>query len=211
MSLNLGVPECTSVLKVKKCICCAFAPNIGILGVPYSWKKPQTNLLKDCDVVISTDEGSHLKVTWTDGQIVSRCFSPLCRFLYIIWYFLLHRNQSRPSPGYHFCCWSELSRTAWFACPEVTADAATVTMVVKGAKNSLSSWDAKELSKWQDKCTQTTRTLFLTPDKKEVCHLPKMTSNVGPLISFDPGLQEDGCCILLGIGIRAELSRSCRK
>lgn len=47
--------------------------------------------------------------------------------------------------------------------------------------------------------------------KKEVCHLPEMASNVGPLISFDPGLQEDGCCILLGIGIRAELSRSCRK
>lgn len=84
-----------------------------------------------------------------------------------------------------------------------------VTVVVNGAENCLISWD--ELSKWQDKCTQTTRTLLLTPDKKEVCHLPEMTSNVGPLISFDPGLQEEGCFVLLGIGIRAELSRSCRK
>lgn len=105
-----------------------------------------------------------------------------------------------------------LSRAGyWFACPEVMADAATVTVVVNQAKNSLISWDARELSKWQGKCTQTTRTLLLTSEKKEVCHLPEMTSKMGPLISFDPGLQEDGCCILLGIGIRAELSRSCRK
>lgn len=55
------------------------------------------------------------------------------------------------------------------------------------------------------------RTLLLTPEKKEVCRLPEMASNVGPLISFDPGLQEDGYCILLGIGISVELSRSCRK
>lgn len=30
-------------------------------------------------------------------------------------------------------------------------------------------------------------------------------------VAFDPGLQEDDCCILLGIGTRAQLSRSCRK
>lgn len=56
------------------------------------------------------------------------------------------------------------------------------------------------------------RPLLLAPKKKKaLCPLPEMTSNVWPLISFDPGLQEDDCYVLLGMGIRAELSRSCRK
>lgn len=75
MFLNVGVPEYTSGFKVKKV--CAFVPNIWIVGVPCSWKKTKTNLLKDCDVVISEDEGGHLKVTQRDGQIVFCCFSPL--------------------------------------------------------------------------------------------------------------------------------------
>lgn len=36
----------------------------------------QINLLKDCDVVISKDEGDNLKVSWTDGWVVSPCLTP---------------------------------------------------------------------------------------------------------------------------------------
>lgn len=60
MSLNLGVPNYTSVPKAKKV--CASVPNMGILGAPCLMEK-RRNLLKHCDVVISRDEGGNLKVT----------------------------------------------------------------------------------------------------------------------------------------------------
>lgn len=39
VSLNLDIPEYTSVPKVKKVS--AFAPSIWIVGVPCSWQKPK--------------------------------------------------------------------------------------------------------------------------------------------------------------------------